>query len=209
MIKNTSNVYLHRLKFSQSAPSCGPNCLLLGLGANIAGAWGSPPETLARALAALAQAGLAPRARSPFYRTKPVGGGRQPDFLNAVVATRARVAPFELLRLLKGLERQAGRGRGRRSGPRPLDIDILDYGGRRLGWPGARRGRGRLILPHPELHRRAFVLVPLSQIAPGWRHPVLGASAAALLGRLGAKAQHDIVAKPLISRAPRAKSPAR
>jgi 2-amino-4-hydroxy-6-hydroxymethyldihydropteridine diphosphokinase len=209
MIKNTSNVYLHRLKFSQSGPSCGPNCLLLGLGANIAGPWGSPQETLARALAALAQAGVQELARSRFYRTKPVGGGRQPDFLNAVVATRTRLAPFQLLRLVKGLERQAGRRRGQRSGPRPLDIDILDYGGRRLGWPGARRGHAQLPLPHPELHRRAFVLVPLSEIASGWRHPVLGASASALLGRLGAKAQHEVVAKPLISRAPRAKSPAR
>jgi 2-amino-4-hydroxy-6-hydroxymethyldihydropteridine diphosphokinase len=209
MIKNTPNVYLHRLKFSQSGHSCGPNCLLLGLGANIAGPWGSPEATLARAIAALAQAGLPELARSHVYRTRPVGGGRQPDFLNAVLATRARVAPFQLLRLLKALERQAGRRPGRRWGPRPLDIDILDYGGRRLGWPGARRGRARLILPHPELHRRAFVLVPLAEIAPAWRHPVLGASASALLPRLGARARPDVVAKALISRAPRAKSAAR
>jgi 2-amino-4-hydroxy-6-hydroxymethyldihydropteridine diphosphokinase len=196
MIKNTSNVYSHRLKFSQSGPSCGSHCLLLGLGANIAGPWGSPEATLARALVALAQAGLAELARSRLYRTKPLGAGRQPDFLNAVVATRARLAPFQLLRLLKALERQAGRRPGRRWGPRPLDIDILDYGGRRLGWPGARRGRTGLILPHPELHRRAFVLVPLSDIAPGWRHPVLGASASALIGRLGAKARHDVGPNP-------------
>jgi 2-amino-4-hydroxy-6-hydroxymethyldihydropteridine diphosphokinase len=206
MIKNSSNVYLLRLKFSQSGPSCGSHCLLLGLGANIAGPWGSPAETLSRALATLARAGLDELACSHFYRTKPVGGGHQPDFLNAVVATRARLAPFQLLRFLKALERQAGRRPGRRWGPRPLDIDILDYGGRRLGWPGARRGRARLVLPHPDLHRRAFVLVPLREIAPGWRHPVLGAGASALLGRLGAKALHDVVAKPLISRAPHAKS---
>jgi 2-amino-4-hydroxy-6-hydroxymethyldihydropteridine diphosphokinase len=208
MNKNTLNVYLHRLKFSQSGPRCGSNCLL-GLGANIAGHWGSPEATLLRALAALAPAGLEELARSRFYRTRPVGAGRQPDFLNAVVATRARVAPLQLLRRLKALERRAGRRPGRHWGPRPLDIDILDYGGRRLGWPGAPRGRARLILPHPELHRRAFVLVPLAEVAPGWRHPVLGASAAALLRRLGAKAQHEVAAKPLILCAPRAKSAAR
>src|SRR5262245_23626327 len=101
MIKNTSNVYSHRLKFSQSGPHCGSNCLFLGLGANIAGRWGNPEEALARALAALAAAGLSELARSRFYRTKPVGGGRQPDFVNAVVASRARLPPFQLLRCLK------------------------------------------------------------------------------------------------------------
>ena len=209
MIKNTSNVYLHRLKFSQSAPSCGSNCLFLGLGANIPGRWGTPQETLLRALAALAERGLKPLARSQFYVTKPVGGGRQPDFLNAVIRAPAGLAPLALLRLAKGLEHQAGRRPGRRLGPRPLDIDILDYGGRRLGRPGAKRHVGRLILPHPELARRAFVLVPLAEIAPHWRHPVLGASATALIQRLRARAPREVVAKPLISCAPHAKSRAR
>jgi 2-amino-4-hydroxy-6-hydroxymethyldihydropteridine diphosphokinase len=196
MIKNTSNVYLHRLKFSQSGQTCGSNCLFLGLGANIAGRWGSPEETLVRALGALAQAGLDPLACSGLFLTKPVGGGRQPAFLNAVIRTRTSLAPLSLLRLLKGLERQAGRRPGRRWGPRPLDIDILDYGGRRLGRPGAKRQPGRLLLPHPELHRRAFVLVPLAAIAPRWHHPVLGASASALLHHLGPRARRDILAKP-------------
>jgi 2-amino-4-hydroxy-6-hydroxymethyldihydropteridine diphosphokinase len=62
----------------------------------------------------------------------------------------------------------------------------LDYGGRRCGGSGAQRGRARLILPHPELARRAFVLVPLAELAPQWRHPVLGATARELLQRLDA-----------------------
>jgi 2-amino-4-hydroxy-6-hydroxymethyldihydropteridine diphosphokinase len=94
------------------------------------------------------------------------------------------------------LERKAGRRAGRPQGPRPLDIDILDYGGRRLGWPGRGRRRARLVLPHPEAHRRAFVLVPLAQVAPHWRHPVLGASARALLDRLGWKGRQQVVASP-------------
>jgi len=200
MIKNTSNVYLHRLKFSQSARCCGSNRLILGLGANIAGNWGSPKETLLQALTALRQQGLVPLTHSEFFRTKPVGGGRQPDYLNAVVLTQARLAPAALLRLVKGLERKAGRRPGRPFGgpwgPRPLDIDILDYGGRRLGWPGRHRVRGRLVLPHPEAHRRAFVLVPLAQLAPAWRHPVLGATARTLLGRLGWKRRHQVIASP-------------
>src|SRR5215510_13124652 len=201
MIKNTSNVYPHRLKFSQSGRCCGTNRLILGLGANIAGAWGKPEDTLLRALDALRQQGLVPLGHSDFFRTKPVGGGRQPDYLNAVLFAEATLAPAALLRLVKGLERKAGRRPGRRLGPRPLDIDILDYGGRRLGWalswpgswpgsrpgscPGRNRRRAPLVLPHPEAHRRAFVLVPLAQVWPQWRHPVLGASARSLLRRLG------------------------
>jgi 2-amino-4-hydroxy-6-hydroxymethyldihydropteridine diphosphokinase len=196
MIKNTSNVYLHRLKFSQSGRCCGTNRLILGLGANIAGAWGSPEDTLLRALDALRQQGLVPLDHSDFFRTKPVGGGRQPDYLNAVLIAEATLAPAALLRLVKGLERKAGRRPGRRLGPRPLDIDILDYGGRRLGWAGRNRRRAALVLPHPEAHRRAFVLVPLAQVAPQWRHPVLRASARTLLRRLGPKARQEVVANP-------------
>jgi 2-amino-4-hydroxy-6-hydroxymethyldihydropteridine diphosphokinase len=196
MIKNSANVYPHRLKFSQSDPCCGTNRLILGLGGNIAGAWGSPKVTLLRAFDALRQEGLEPLARSDLFRTKPVGGGRQPDYLNAVVLARASLAPAALLRRLKGLERQAGRRPGRRLGPRPLDIDILDYGGRRLGWPGRGRRRAGLVLPHPEAHRRAFVLVPLAQVAPHWRHPVLGLNARTLLARLGGNARHQVVANP-------------
>jgi 2-amino-4-hydroxy-6-hydroxymethyldihydropteridine diphosphokinase len=197
MIKNTPNVYLHRLKFLQSARRCGCHRVLLGLGANISGTWGQPPQTLARALAELARLGSEPLVRSRLMRSRPVGGGRQPDFLNAVVMIEARLPPAALLRRLKQLERAAGRRPGRRWGPRPLDIDILDYAGRRLGWPG---GQGsRLTLPHPQMHRRAFVLAPLTDVAPHWRHPVLGATAQALLRRLGGQGQRDFAGKPLIS----------
>jgi 2-amino-4-hydroxy-6-hydroxymethyldihydropteridine diphosphokinase len=104
--------------------------------------------------------------------------------LNAVLEARARVAPATLLRLVKNIERRAGRRLGVPWGPRPLDIDILDYGGRQVGWPARRRERGVLVLPHPEMHRRAFVLVPLLEVAPRWRHPVLAISGRSLLARI-------------------------
>jgi len=75
---------------------------------------------------------------------------------------------------------------------RPLDIDILDHGGRRLAWPPLRRERGRLILPHPELHRRTFVLVPLLEVAPRWGHPVFGRRPKALLARLSPRARTGV-----------------
>jgi 2-amino-4-hydroxy-6-hydroxymethyldihydropteridine diphosphokinase len=93
-----------------------------------------------------------------------------------------------LLRLLKRLERRAGRRVTPPLQPRPLDIDILDLGGRRLNWPARRRVSGQLVLPHPLMHERAFVLIPLMEVAPHWSHPVLGVRARTLLARLGPKA---------------------
>jgi len=166
--------------------------LVLALGANTRGLWGEPRETLARTCGELGQAGLVITGASPVYSTAPVGPGRQPRYLNAVIVAEASLAPAALLRLLKRLERRAGRGPGRHWGPRPLDIDIIDDGGRVLGWPPARRRRGRLILPHPEMHTRAFVLVPLLDVLPFWRHPVFGVAGKALLRRLAPRERANV-----------------
>jgi 2-amino-4-hydroxy-6-hydroxymethyldihydropteridine diphosphokinase len=159
--------------------------LLLALGANLRGRWGFPHETLTRACRELQASGLKIAHSSLLYRTCAVGSGRQPSYLNAVVAATGSIAPGSLLRLAKRIERQAGRKATPPMRPRPLDIDILDFGGRRLNWPCTRRERGRLVLPHPLLHRRAFVLVPLMDVAPRWRHPVLGFRPTTMLVRLG------------------------
>ena len=161
----------------------------LALGANLAGPWGSPTETIRRAIAALGRVGVVVEACSPLYATAPVGDIRQPAFLNAVVTARGSLAPTDLLRVLKRLERDAGRRTGVRWGPRPLDIDILDHGGRRLGGRARHTLPGRLVLPHPELHRRGFVLVPLAQLNPHWRHPVLHLTARQLLARQPTRAR--------------------
>ena len=166
--------------------------LLLALGANISGVWGAPKRTLIRTCDELAQAGLRTIRASRIYVTTPLGPGRQAPYVNAVLLLEAQLAPAALLRLIKQIERRAGRRFGRRWGPRCLDIDILDYGGRRLGWPPRRRERGRLILPHPEMHRRAFVLVPLLEVAPHWRHPVQGTGARGLLARLGRRSRYGV-----------------
>ena len=168
------------------------NGLLLGLGGNLPGPWGNPRETLARACGELSRAGLRIVRSSRVYATAPLGPGRQAPYLNAVLLIEASVAPAALLRLLKRIERRAGRRFGSRWGPRCLDLDALDYAGRRLGWPPRRRERGRLILPHPEMHRRTFVLVPLLEIAPHWRHPALGVAGRTLLGRLGHRGRFGV-----------------
>lgn len=107
---------------------------------------------------------------SPVYETLPVGLTEQPKFLNLCCTGDASLAALDLLARLKELEREAGRlPAGPRFGPRPLDLDILLYGREIVDTED-------LTIPHPRLHERAFVLVPLSDIAPEWAHPVLGAT---------------------------------
>ena len=166
--------------------------LLLAFGGNVAGRWGSPRESIERACRELERAGVKLVKVSSLFSTEPVGQGRQPRYLNAVALAEPGIAPGALLRLAKRIERRAGRRLGARLAARPLDIDILDYGGRRLGRAGRGRARGRLILPHPELHARAFVLQPLLQVAPAWRHPVLGLPARTLLARLSPPARSGV-----------------
>lgn len=163
------------------------------IGANLAGVWGEPDCTLRQVVTRLSTYGITVVRSSSLYVTSPIGGGRQPPFLNAVLILRTSHAPAGLIRLFKALERSAGRRKGRRDGPRPLDIDLIDYGGRVLAQPrrllaqprrpAARPARPFLVLPHPQMHLRRFVLEPLAEIAPRWQHPLLHASAITLARR--------------------------
>ncbi len=161
----------------------------IALGSNAAGAWGTPGQALATAIRRLSTIGLHVKVVSESFITNPIGGPRQADFVNAVVCARLLVGPAALLRGLKRLERDAGRRRGPLWGPRPLDLDVIDAGAI-IGWHRqGRRRDGQLRLPHPLMHRRAFVLVPLSEVAPHWRHPVLDRTIGALLERQAVRLQ--------------------
>jgi len=164
----------------------GTGDVLLGLGANVKGAWGVPSETLARACTELASADVRPVSVSYLYETPPLGPIVQPNFVNCVLVATVHLPPLALLSVLKSIERRAGRRGGVAWGPRPLDIDVLDYK-KVVGTLRGRAAPGRkaeLVLPHPELHRRAFVLWPLMDVAPRWHHPVYGLTAKMLLARL-------------------------
>lgn len=159
------------------------NCLI-SIGANVSGPWGDPMETLRRSLDILEQNRVFIAACSRIYRTRPhFGAGLMPDFYNAVALAHTDLALGGLLRLFKAIERRAGRRPRARWSARALDLDLVDYGGRILNWPALNRAGGPLVLPHPLMHERGFVLVPLEEAAPHWRHPALGLTAGALLRR--------------------------
>ncbi len=157
--------------------------ILIALGSNRSGAWGTPEATLKQAVRELAKPpGTTILALSSVYETSPAGPGRPGVFVNAVVGLEGHCSPAALLVRLKTIERRAGPRSACRWGPRVLDLDILDYRGLVTGWPRMGRSndagfRQQLILPHPLLHVRPFVLLPLVEAAPDWRHPVLRRSA--------------------------------
>lgn len=174
---------------------------LLGLGANCPGPWGKPAETIARALREIARAGVKVEVISAFYETAAVGRAGQAAYVNAVALIDTHLPPEALLRLLKRIEREAGRRGGSPWGPRILDIDILDYKRRVAHWRGrhprfARAGARPLILPHPWIEARPFVLRPLLDVAPDWRHPVTRQSARTLW-RLAEKGREGQVMRKL------------
>lgn len=127
----------------------------VGLGANL----GDPVATLRAAVADLAREAGAVTAVSPVYRSAPVGVTDQPPFRNAVAALSTRLGPEALLDVLLAVEARHGRVRGRRWGPRTLDLDLLWY-------EGVRMQSERLVLPHPRAHEREFVLRPLCDLDP-------------------------------------------
>ena len=134
----------------------------LGLGSNI----GDRQDNLNRALDFLSQR-LRIEQVSSVYDTEPVGNVEQPHFLNMVCQVNTRLASRDLLILAKSIESKLGRTHGKSNAPRPIDIDILFYGDQVIETP-------ELIIPHPRLTERAFVLIPLAEIALGLVHPVSG-----------------------------------
>lgn len=156
--------------------------VLVALGANSQGPWGTPAQTFARALAQLERNGVSVKSVSSLYATAAVGQTRQAPYLNGVARVATSLPAPALLRLLKQIEAGAGRRGGRPWGSRALDLDIVDYKGLISNWhprrqKGRRAGAGSLMLPHPLAHKRPFVLKPLLDVAPHWRHPVLQRSA--------------------------------
>lgn len=149
------------------------DAVIVAAGSNLAGDYGSSEDLLEAALARLAQAGLPIVGRSSWWASAAWPDPMQPEYRNGVVVVEAAQGPDALIQTLFGIEAEFARKRGETNAARTLDLDLIAYGRRVIDQPG-------LIVPHPRAHDRLFVMGPLAQIAPRWRHPVLGRTAVEL-----------------------------
>jgi len=158
--------------------------ILIALGANLPSEAGSPEQTLRASLVALSEKDVIIKAVSRAFKSQAWPNPTDPPFINAVATIEVAPGPVALMDKLENIERAFGRERGARNAPRTLDLDLIDYDGRVENGPP--------ILPHPRAHERAFVLVPIMDIAPDWRHPVSRRSVQDMLDTLRASALADV-----------------
>lgn len=155
--------------------------IFVAIGANLADPnIGTPIQACEAALRALERRGIHIAAHSSWYRSAPVPPSDQPDYVNGAARVETALEPRALLDQLHEIERDFGRVRLRRNEARVIDLDLLAYGDCVIDDPDG------LILPHPRLAQRAFVLLPLRDIAPDWRHPVTGLGVDAMIQALPA-----------------------
>jgi 2-amino-4-hydroxy-6-hydroxymethyldihydropteridine diphosphokinase len=152
--------------------------ILLALGANLPGPAGPPLAQCEAALEALEKRGVRILGRSRWYDTPPHPPSGQPHFVNGVARVETHLGPAPLLAEMLAIEAALGRRRTVPNAARTLDLDLIDYEGQ------VRTGPEVPILPHPRLTARSFVLLPLRDVAPEWRHPVSGLSVAELIAAL-------------------------
>ena len=152
--------------------------IFIALGANLPSEYGSPKETLQAAKAVFPNYGIYVEAESRTWLTAPVPVSDQPWYHNEVVTVTTNKSPYQLLETLHTIENEFGRVRTVRNAPRLLDLDLIAYEDTVISKP-------ELIVPHPRMHERSFVIYPLQEVAPAdWTHPVNGAALSALASQL-------------------------
>lgn len=173
------------------------NEYLIAMGANLPSDVGTPMDTLHAAVARMHECGFSDVLTSPFYATPCFPAGAGPDYVNAAAIVKCLFAPQDVMHILHEIEAEFGRERVQRWGQRTLDLDLIAAESLILPneqffkhWHDLseeeqqRVAPDRLVVPHPRLHERAFVLVPLADVVPDWRHPVLGVSVLEMLESL-------------------------
>ena len=143
---------------------------VVALGSSLSGGYGSREALLEAALRRFADVGLTVLARSGWWESAAWPDPSEPAYLNGVALVSPDLPPEQMLAALHAIERAFGRARGEPNAPRTLDLDLIAHGRTVLEGPG-------LVLPHPRAHERRFVMGPLAEIAPAWRHPVYGGAA--------------------------------
>jgi 2-amino-4-hydroxy-6-hydroxymethyldihydropteridine diphosphokinase len=157
--------------------------ILVGLGANLPSPAGQPSETLIAALASMPKSGVNILQCSRFWRSAPWPPSDQPWFVNAVAVVDSALDPGGLMAVLHAVEAQFGRQRSVPNAARTLDLDLLAYG------DVCRPGPDAPILPHPRLAERSFVLLPMRELVPDWRHPATGEGLEAMIARIPLESQ--------------------
>ncbi len=143
--------------------------ILIGVGANLDGIYGTPEQCLRYSVKLLSESGIDIIKSSSIWKSAPVPISSQPWYRNAVHLVSTNLDPYELLSVLAKIEDDAGRSRAEPNAARTLDLDILSYNNEVID-------DNNLTLPHPEIQNRAFVLYPLQEVAPDWVHPIFGNS---------------------------------
>lgn len=174
----------------------------IAMGANQASEQGSPLETLEAALALLVSRGISIDEKSTWMTSPAWPEGSGPEYVNGAAQISCALSPPALLAILHKIETMLGRVRGgERWGSRPCDLDLIASGStvapnavewRRMEAAAPETPRDKLLLPHPQMHRRAFVLKPLFEIAPHWRHPILGRTVTEMLSDLTENERSDV-----------------
>ena len=150
--------------------------ILIALGANLPSRIGAPRETCIAALGALEQKGVRVGSVSRWYESAPVPLSDQPSYVNGVASVDTDLNPAGLLSILLDIEKEFGRERSEQNAARTLDLDLLAY--------HESKRETAPVLPHPQLQDRAFVLLPLMDVAPGWKHPRTGDSLESMISAL-------------------------
>ncbi len=151
--------------------------VVVALGSNLAGGFASREALLEAALARFPQAGLPVISRSDWWSSAAWPDPAGPEYRNGIALVEANGSPKSVLAALFSIEAAFGRVRSAKNAPRTLDLDLIAYGRQVID---ASNAMGGLTLPHPRAHQRLFVMGPLAEIAPAWRHPVSGRTAAEL-----------------------------
>ncbi len=165
--------------------------IIIGLGANLSSEVGGPQQTLEFAIDRIDQhVEIKVIKRSGWYRSAAVPVSDQPDFVNGAIAVKTPMSPHELLNFLLSVEQIFGRIREERWSARCIDLDLIDYNGlvKTSINPGS-----ELELPHPRLHERLFVLLPLAQIKPDWQHPISHIGVADLIAKASKKNEIHLI----------------